>query len=107
MIKFSKRNWERFETNNKKTTIRHKELKVGFHVASSGWYRNYEKLGTVYIHPYEKTCRVYELTLIDAVDDGFETLCELLIELAHLNRLLTPDTIVWKHPIEKRTSGSE
>ena len=100
MIKFSKDNWRRFETHNKRTTIRHHELKTGFHAVSSGWYKNYKRLGTVYVHPYEKKCKVRELTEQDARDDGFDSLCELLIELAHLNRRLIADTIVWKHPLE-------
>jgi hypothetical protein len=102
MIKFSKSNWERFETHNKRTTIRHHELKTGFHTASTGWYKNYSRLGTVYVHPFEKKCMVKELTMQDAMDDGFDSLCELLIELAHLNKALTPETIVFKHPVEKQ-----
>jgi len=103
-MRFSPSNWSRFETHNKKTTIRTREQKPGIKVAGHGsiqwgsWVAYPEK---VRIHPYSKKCRVIELTKEDAVNDGFDSLCELILELGCLNKDITVDTLVYIHPVEK------
>ena len=100
-MQFTKSNWERFETYSKKTTIRNHELKAGVHKVASGMFKRRESLGKVYVHPYEKKCKVCELTEQDAKDDGFDSLCELLIELAHRNPNLTAYDYVYKQGVDK------
>ncbi len=75
--------------------------KPGYHAASTGRYQSYARLGTAYVHPFNKTCKAKELTHEDAINDGFDSLCEYIIELAHLNKGLTADTQVWIHPTDK------
>ena len=110
MIRFSLKNWERFETHGKKTTIRLRKVKHGVHVAGRGspqwgtWVAYPEK---VYAHSLKKECMVKELNDDDARLDGFDSLCELLLELGGLNRQITPDSMAYVYPIRKITKAGE
>ena len=104
VIRFSKDNWEKFETHNKKTTIRFGKVKVGFHTAGHGsmqwgsWSSYPEK---VYVHPFMKSCKAKNLTEKDAKKDGFDTLNELMFELGKLNPRRSAEETVYVYPIEK------
>lgn len=102
LLRFSPPNWERFETHNKKTTIRTRRIKPGVHTAGKGspqWRTWVPWPQKVYVYTEEKACKVCELTEQDAKDDGFDSLCELLLELGKLNRGITAETTVYKHPV--------
>lgn len=103
MLRLTRENWDRFETHNKKTTIRLHQLKPGIHACGSGspQWGNWKKWGDVHVHPWIKKCRVDQLTLEDAKRDGFDSLCELLLELGRLNKSIKADDIVYIHPLEK------
>lgn len=104
MIRFSPDNWKRFETHNKKTTIRFFRVKPGVHVAGTGspQYGNWKPyLEKMYVHPETKSCPVKELTLLDAFDDGFDSLAELMFELGKRNPKRSVEETVYKHPVEK------
>lgn len=111
MVRFTRSNWDRFETHNKQTTIRTHPLKSGSQKAYGGSRYKPELLGYVWIAPYLKPfpTTVRDLTEKDAVADGFgpgllgrdEALRELLIELAHRNPNLTLNTPIYVHPARK------
>jgi len=102
MIRFSKSNWDRFKTNNKKTTIRLREVKTGIHACGSGspQWGNWKRWGTVYVHPFVAKKKVIDLNSEDAERDGFDSLTELLIELGKLNKTITVNDYVYIHPVE-------
>jgi len=108
LVRFTRCNWDRFETHNKQTTIRTHPLKTGSSKAYSGSRYKPEFLGYVWIAPYLQPfpALVRDLTEKDAVLDGFgpgtvgrdDALHELLIELAQRNLKLTLDTRIYVHP---------
>jgi len=108
LVRFTRCNWDRFETHNKQTTIRTHPLKTGTHKCYSGSRYHPEFLGYIWIAPYLQPlpALVRDLTEKDAVLDGFgpstvgrdDTLHELLIELAQRNPKLTLNTRIYVHP---------
>lgn len=100
MIRFSKSNFERFKTHNKLTTIRGHELKAGEHDFIGGSRMKPFAYGHGFVHPAVKKCRIRDLTEADAKNDGFDSLCELLLELGHLGKgEFKPETWVWVHGV--------
>lgn len=103
---FKKGNWNRFFTHNKKTTIRFTKKRTGIQIAGQGSKicGTYKKLGKIdvgeAIEPDGKMIK--ELTKQDAIDDGFDTLKELVDELSRVNYgiAITPERKVWRHPIK-------
>jgi len=104
MIFFTKGNWNRFFTHNKKTTIRFHHVMEGLHSAGSGSRLSgtYKHLGKVIIgkavEPEGKF--VKDLTEHDAMDDGFDSLEELMKELSIIkfSTPITPETLGWRYP---------
>ena len=96
-------NWRRFRTHHKKTTIR-------LHILGTGLSQERIVLGGPRFKPvrlgrlrvawngwnggYRKVCH---LTEVDAINDGFDTLTELIIELAQRNPELTAETGTYIH----------
>ena len=120
-MRMTEDNWKRFETHDKKTTIRAKPLRVGAHAVYCGSYYHSILLGYAEVREPQISKLVRELEPNDAVRDGFNepttfimhepghlfmvpnSLSELLIELAHRNSKLTLDTPVWICPIKPIT----
>ena len=103
VVRYAENNWSKyFDGSGKKTTIRHHELKTGFHATTGGSRFKPKRLGSHYVHPYSKMCLVKELTEQDARNDGFNNLCELLLELAKRNPTIQADTQVWIHPTSQQ-----
>jgi len=100
MLRFTKENWERFKTPGKTTTIRMKRLKPGVYNCYGGSRYKPEKLGQVVVEEGPDVMSVYGLILSDALNDGFESLAELLIELAHLNPKLKATNDVYIHKVK-------
>ena len=98
MTRFTVENWLRFRTHNKKTTTRIKPLKLGIHKCLGGPYYTPIRLGKVEVGRVMFEKSVSQLTAEDAIYDGFDTLCEYLLELAHRNPRLTTQTTVYIQP---------
>lgn len=104
MIFFTKRNWNRFFTHDKKTTIRFHEVREGLHSAGSGSRLSgtYKHLGKVHVgKPVEPDGKfVKDFTEQDARDDGFDSLEELMEELRNIKFSIpiTPETLGWRYP---------
>lgn len=96
-MRFNQRNWIKyFDGSNKKTTIRLHKSKVGHHKAYAGSYFKPVVLGEFDII---KVCELIfkDLTLQNAIDDGFSTIEELKNELERLNGPIKPGTILYQH----------
>lgn len=102
ILRMSRRNWERFETHGKKTTIRLKPKKSGIYDVYCGNRYKPERLGLLEIKaPMWVSKTVEALKESDAENDGFDSLCELLLELAKRNPAIEPFTTVHILPCRK------
>lgn len=84
-MRFTRKNWNKFfDGSDKSTTIRVKMSKLGHHKAYAGPYMKPEILGEFDI--VSITSKLYkELTDEDAINDGFNSLYDLKLELLNLN----------------------
>jgi len=99
MTRFTEQNWLRFRLHNKKTTIRVNPLSPGLHKCLGGPRFKPIRLGTIEAYAVKDTKYVMQLTVEDAVNDGFDSLQDLLVELAHRNPKLTTLTQVHIQPV--------
>ena len=100
-MRFTQKNWDKFfDGTNKQTTFRLKKHKIGHHKAYSGSYFNPILLGEFDIVKVED--KIFEkLNLQDAIDDGFDSVGNLMKELESLNKqLIEPRQILYKHWVE-------
>jgi hypothetical protein len=97
-MRFSKQNWERFFTKGKKTTIRLKKKGTGIQKAYAGSRFKPQLLGTIKVGLPHR-CLASDLTEEDAKNDGFDSLCELLLELGKLNEDIEVDSEIFIYPV--------
>lgn len=96
IIRFTKENWNRFFTKNKKSTFRIHPKEIGHYDVYGGSYYHPVKFGELDIVQIEKK-KFAELTEQDAKDDGFDSLQELKDELLRLNEAIKKNTVLYKH----------
>jgi len=107
-MRFNRRNWVKFfDGSGKTTTIRLKPVPVGHKKAWAGSYMKPELLGEFDVVAIDRV-RYSNLTIFDAVSDGFRSLEELRDELNRLNPGRIKDvTDVFIHRIENVMNKGE
>jgi len=101
-LRFTKGNYARFDSHQKKTTIRDHQIKEGDHALIGG--SRFKPItycrATI---AFRKSCIVGALTDEDARLDGFDSRDELLLELGKVNPTITPYTRVWVYWVTRQS----
>ena len=99
-MRFTRKNWEKyFDGSEKRTTIRIKPSRTGHHRAYAGSYYKPVRLGEFDIT--NVIPRAFgELSIEDAIRDGFKSVEELKTELIRLNGKMDDSKILFIHYTE-------